>query len=40
MKLLCGACQTEIEVRFLDDIVECPNCKAEVSKENCSEVIE
>lgn len=38
IKLICPKCNTEIEVEFLDDIVECPNCETEVSKENAGKV--
>jgi len=39
MKLICPYCNTEIEVEFLMDIVECPNCGVTVSKESCGGVI-
>lgn len=39
-KLICSECNTEIEVEFLSDIVDCPNCGAEVSKENCGSITE
>lgn len=38
--LVCATCNTEVEVEFLADIVECPNCGAEVSKENAAAVKE
>jgi len=37
-KLICPNCNTEIEVEFLDDIIECPNCEREVSRENAGEI--
>ena len=37
--LVCGYCNTEVEIEFLDDVVECPNCGNTISKEN-SKVIE
>lgn len=33
--LVCGECNTEVEVEYLSDITECPNCGAEVRKETC-----
>ena len=38
--LVCAYCNTEIEVDDLNDIVECPNCGAIVSKETAGKVIE
>ena len=38
-KLICPYCNTEIEVQFPDDIVECPNCGKIVNKENAGKVI-
>jgi DNA-directed RNA polymerase subunit RPC12/RpoP len=38
IKLVCSKCNTEIEVTYLDDIVECPNCGEIVSKENTGAV--
>ena len=34
--LICSECNTEVELEWLDDIAECPNCGAEVKKETCS----
>lgn len=31
--LVCSYCNTEIEIEYLSDIVECPNCGEVVSKE-------
>ena len=39
MKLICPYCNTEIEVEFLTDIVECPNCEEVVSKETAGGII-
>jgi predicted RNA-binding Zn-ribbon protein involved in translation (DUF1610 family) len=36
--LVCSNCNTEVEVEFLDDITDCPNCGLEISKENASAV--
>lgn len=33
--LICAKCGTEVELEQLDDVVECPNCGADVSKETC-----
>ena len=33
-QLICPNCNTVIEIKNLDDIVECPNCGTEVSKES------
>jgi len=38
-KLICPYCNAEIEIQFLDDIVECPNCGEIVSKENAGKII-
>jgi len=38
IKLICAECNTEIEVDCLDDIVDCPNCETEVSKETAGKV--
>jgi len=37
--LICPECNTEIEVEFLDDCVDCPNCGMPVTKENAGKVI-
>jgi len=37
--LVCPACNTEVEVEFLSDVVECPNCGMTVSKENAGKVL-
>ena len=39
-KFVCPYCNTEIEVEYLDDVVECPNCGEVVSRENAGKVIE
>lgn len=33
--LECANCGTLVDLQFLDDIVPCPNCGSEVSKEEC-----
>ena len=38
-RLICPYCGTEIEVEYLDDIVECPNCGETISKENAGGVL-
>lgn len=40
MILICSECNTEIEVDYLNDTVECPNCESTVTKENAGKVIE
>ena len=34
IQLICLNCNSVIEVENLNDIVECPNCRTEVSKES------
>jgi len=36
---ICPFCNTQIEVDDINDIVECPNCKEMVEKENADNVI-
>jgi len=39
IKLICAKCNTEVEVKDLDDIIDCPNCGKEISKENAGKII-
>ncbi len=36
---VCPKCNTVVEIEFLDDIVECPNCKEMIGKEDTAAVI-
>jgi hypothetical protein len=37
--LICAYCNTENEVEYLEDVIECCNCGEELSKENAGKVL-